>query len=177
MKPVYLLLTVVVALFSFSVLAWFGRSHVATSLDTARGGHSAKPKVDTNALLIPATGPYGKAVAEETRFDFGAIERGDTGSHVFVIKNEGPGPLRVKAGATSCPQCTVGKVAPEGQDIPPGGTAEVTINWKISQPNGKFRQTADIYTTDPKNPKLVFGIGGMIESPLNLVPSGIERRR
>ena len=50
-------------------------------------------------------------------------------------------------------------------DIPPGGTAEVEVNWTISASKSKFRQTADVFTTDPENKKLTFAIVGVIDIP------------
>ncbi len=168
MKPVHLVLTLAFAIAALSCTVWLGQYQ--GKIDIAPPA-KATSSAATNALVMPTEGPYGKAVATETEFDFGVVEKGATGSHVFLIKNEGQGPLRVMQGGTSCGQCTFGAVSPENEDIPPGGTAEVQINWKISQ-NSKFRQTADVHTTDPDNKKLQFAIMGLIDTPLHLVPEG-----
>ena len=169
MKPVQLVLTITFAIAALSCTIWLGRYQ--GKIDLVQPEAKAPPAAATNPLEIPAEGPFGKAVATETSFDFGVAEKGDTGSHIFLIKNEGQGPLRVMKGTTSCGQCTFGSVSPEDEDIPPGGTAEVQVKWKIAQ-NAKFRQTADVYTTDPDNRTLVFAILGLIDAPLHLVPEG-----
>jgi hypothetical protein len=169
MKPVNLVLTVAFAIAALSVTVWLGRYQGQVPVVNPAAN---VPTIDLGELPIPAQGPYGKAVASEMLFDFGMLERGDKGSHTFVIKNEGPGPLRVKRGMTSCGQCTFGTVVPEDEDIPPGKSAEVKIDWKIESPQNRFRQTADVYTTDPDNKKLVFSIVGHVDTPLHLVPDG-----
>jgi len=165
MKPVYLVLSITLVLFALSVTAWIGRYRIS-----AANPHP-KPAVDTSELPIPEKGPFGKAVATEKSFNFGVMEKGDKGSHTFVIKNEGPGPLRVKKGSTSCGQCTFGAVSRD-DDIPVGESVEVTVNWELKSDVPKFRQTADVYTTDPEHKKLIFAIEGIVDRPLRLVPEG-----
>lgn len=171
MKPAHLLITIMLAIAALSVTAWLGKGRdpsVATTTTTPPIADKDDPAAP---LPLPEKGPFGKAVAAETTFDFGTIERGDKGTHTFIIKNEGQGPLKVKAGKTSCPQCTIGAVSPANEDIPPGGTAEVMIKWEIKAPASKFRQTASIYTNDPESSKLEFAITGVIDTPLHLAPS------
>lgn len=172
MKPAHLLITVALAIAALSVTAWLGKASVPEIKATAPvPPPSTGQDEKSTPFQLAEKGPYGKATAVETTFDFGTVERGDTGSHTFVIKNDGPGMLRVKPGTTSCPQCTIGSVSPENEDIPPGGTAEVQVKWNIKAQASKFRQTADIHTNDPENRKLVFAITGTVDTPLHLSPS------
>ena len=167
MKPAQLVLIITFVIVALTVTIWLGRDdgHLPSVAEKP-----AEPKTAEDELPLPATGPYGKAVAAELIHNFGSVEKGDEGSHVFVIKNEGDGPLRVKTGKTSCGQCTF---AQTGEDeIPPGKFGEVKINWTIKTPSGKFRQTAEVFTTDPDRRKLVFAIEGLIDAPLHLVPDG-----
>lgn len=173
MKPVHLVLTITFAIAAMSATAWLMKSQGTVSTDQPELPVPAvEPEGPAAPFVIPATGPYGKAVTKETTFDFGVMEKGGKGTHTFVIINEGPGPLRVKQGMTSCGQCTIGKVSPENEDIPVGGSANVQIDWEIKIPASRFRQTADIHTTDPENKKLVFTIQGQVDSALHLVPDG-----
>ncbi|HEY4261227.1 MAG TPA: DUF1573 domain-containing protein, partial [Schlesneria sp.] len=174
MKPAHLLITVVLAISALSVTAWLGKAivpEVKSAAPAPSPVSAAELDERSTPFAIAASGPYGKAVAAETSFDFGTVEKGDTGSHTFLIKNEGPGALRVKPGRTSCPQCTIGAVSPANEDIPPGGTAEVLVKWDIKAGASKFRQTADIHTNDPNSQKLVFAITGIVDTPLHLAPS------
>jgi len=170
MKPVHLVLTVAFAIAALTVTVWIGKYQGKIAVVETK---PAAKETESGGLLIPAEGPYGKAVATETSFDFGVLERGDKGSHVFIIKNEGPGPLRVLEGKTSCGQCTFGSVVPKDEDIPPGGTAQVEIKWEIKTLSQRFRQTADVHTTDPNAPKLTFAIEGYVDSPVHLTPDGV----
>ncbi len=174
MKPAHLLITVVLAVAALSVTAWLGKAsvpEVKTGAPAPSPVSAAELDERSTPFAIAKSGPYGKAVATETSFDFGTVEKGDTGSHTFIIKNEGPGALQVKPGRTSCPQCTIGAVSPANEDIPPGGTAEVLVKWDIKAGASKFRQTADVHTNDPNSQKLVFAITGIVDTPLHLTPS------
>lgn len=167
MKPVQSVLTISFALIALGLTVWFGR--YGGQISVAKTQSTAKR--DTTELAIPTAGPFGKAVPDSTTFDFGTLEKGDKGSHTFVIKNDGPGPLRIKGGKTSCSQCTISKVSRE-DDIPPGESVEVLINYEIKIENAKFRHTAEIFTTDPENPKFEFAIQGLVDKPLHLAPEG-----
>ncbi len=167
MKPAQLVLILTVVTVALTMTVWFGRDQGRIDIVDTK---PKTPEVATSELPIPETGPFGKAVADELTYNFGSVEKGDQGSHVFVIKNEGEGPLRVKTGTTSCGQCTFAKTGED--EIPPGKSAEVTINWTIKIPNGKFRQTAEVFTTDPSNKKLILAIEGYVDSPMHLVPEG-----
>ena len=167
MKPAQLVLILTVVIVVLSLTVWLGRDQGRIDIIEPK---PTAPVAATSELPIPETGPYGKAVAEELTYNFGSVEKGDQGSHVFVIKNEGEGPLRVKTGTTSCGQCTFAKTGED--EIPPGKSAEVTIKWTIKVVGGKFRQTAEVFTTDPNNKKLILAIEGFVDSPMHLIPEG-----
>ena len=63
----------------------------------------AKPVAATPATPAPApaaatpSGPVGKVEIKETIYDAGTVERGKDISHVFELKNVGPGDLTVEA--------------------------------------------------------------------------------
>ena len=163
------LLTVLFVVVSLGITVWLGRYQGAISV----GPSTEKPKkVEIKGLPIPEQGPYGKAVAVETTHNFGVSLHGSKGAHIFVIKNEGQGPLRVKTGGTSCSQCTVGKVSRE-DDIPPGETVEVEVKWEIKSLNETFRQWAEVFTTDPDLKRIELAIEGRIDRPLRLTPEGV----
>jgi hypothetical protein len=168
MKPATVLLTVIFAASALGVVVWVGRYRA--KLPVVQSNTSTK--VETSELPIPQEGPLGKAVIPETEFDFGKKELGSKGSHAFVIRNEGEGPLRVKTGKTSCSQCTVGRVSRE-DDIPPGESVEVEIRWEIKNPNPQFRQWAEVFTTDPARKRIELVVQGQVERPFYLVPESV----
>jgi uncharacterized protein DUF1573 len=169
MKPPAQLLTILFAVAALGLTVWLGRYQGAIPVSSSTG--IPKPVV-ISELPIPEQGPYGKAVIAETSHDFGASILGANGSHVFVIKNEGEGPLRVKTGKTSCSQCTVGKVSRE-DDIPPGESVEVEVKWEIKAPNERFRQWAEVFTTDPDQKRIELVVEGLVDKSLRLTPEGV----
>ena len=48
-----------------------------------------------NAEGTPDNGPPAKAVFAETSFNAGEIQQGDDLKHIFIVKNTGPGVLRI----------------------------------------------------------------------------------
>ncbi len=170
MKPVAVILTIAFAFVALSVTVWLGRYQGVVAMPQLIDGSSAETVL--GGLELPANGPFGKAVPVEMTHDFGVLPLGSKGSHVFVIKNEGQGPLRVRTGKTSCIQCTVGGVSRE-DDIPPGESVDVTIKWEIKSPNEKFRQWAEVHTTDPDNKRIELSIEGRVDRPLRLTPEEV----
>ncbi|HYW79937.1 MAG TPA: DUF1573 domain-containing protein [Thermoguttaceae bacterium] len=70
--------------------------------------------------------PVPEIVVDEVEHDFGVMDQGAEGSHVFVFKNAGDAPLELKRGPTSC-GCTDLDI--ERFTIPPGESSDVTILW------------------------------------------------
>src|SRR5262245_23336988 len=78
------------------------------------------------ALALAGTGPaLGKVVVVETPLqDFGAVEQGVRVTRGFVLQNKSRQTVRIDRIVPSC-ACTVS--ASEGQLIPRGGRAAVTV--------------------------------------------------
>lgn len=134
---------------------------------------AAKPvqhSQDPNRPVISPKGPYPKVVSQETEFDFGILEINQEGKHEFVIRNEGDADLVIKKGPTSC-KCTLSEVA--DKPIPPGAEAKVELTWKPAPGMEQIRQTADIYTNDPKRPTVSLVITGKLQERLRILPSGV----
>lgn len=169
MKPPAQLLTILFAVTALGFTVWLGRYHgKIPAMPTT--GKVTKPVNET--LPMPEKGPYGKAVISHITHDFGVLVLGAKGEHTFVIKNEGEGPLRVKTtGKTSCSQCTVTKKVDE--EIPPGGSVDVEIKWEVKSLNDRFRQWAEVYTTDPDMMRIELTIEGIIDQTLRLAPEGV----
>ena len=162
------LLTILFAAVAMGLTVWLGRYHGAIPVVSTTGKTKAAVVAD---LPIPEQGPFGKAVIAETTHDFGVLVLGAKGEHVFVIKNEGQGPLRVKTtGKTSCSQCTVAKMVDE--EVPPGGSIEVEIKYEIKALNDHFRQWAEVFTTDPDQKRIELVIEGLVDQALRLAPEG-----
>ena len=113
--------------------------------------------------------PLPRAVAVGgTDYDFGVGQRDGSLSHEFVIKNEGRVPLTLTKGATSC-KCTLSEL-PQDQ-VPPGGTAKVTLQWKLTTAAKRFRQTAEIRTNDPALSLILFSVQGKVVDLVRVDPT------
>lgn len=122
------------------------------------------------------SGPRAETV--ETTFAFGTIGTGETGSHEFVIHNEGAGPLTLTKGATSC-TCTIadfdgarGDDPQAAKTVPPDGSTRVRIEWK-GKGAGPFRQRAAIFTNDPRRPEIEFVVEGTVVPTWKAVPETV----
>jgi len=114
-----------------------------------------------NPFDLAKPGPHPKAVLVDERFEFGDMALGSTKSHPFVIKNEGEVPLKLEKGPLQC-KCTM--PALKDKEIPPGGQAEVILEWKPLAVQADFEKEAIIWTNDPANPRLALQIVGNVIS-------------
>lgn len=126
-----------------------------------------------------AGGPAGAVDVGETVHAFGTVGTGGSGTHDFVIRNAGTGPLTLRRGATSC-TCTISDFeAADGEEpaaekvVPPGGSTKVTLQWKGKGPGGPFRQQATILTDDPRRPEVVFVVEGTVVPTWKAVPEAV----
>ena len=106
-------------------------------------------------------------VADGPTFDFGSGQRYSRMRHTFVIRNQGDEALKLTQGSTSC-KCTLSEL--KKGEIPPGGSADVTLEWTVSTDGHQFRQTAEIYTNDPVHSSLMLVIQGSVSDLVRLEP-------
>lgn len=112
-------------------------------------------------------GPVPRAVVQQNYYDFGIIGVGDEHSHTFTIRNEGEAPLELRQGETTC-TCTIGSL--EREQLPPGDSATVTLQWTADKEHQVFRQGATVWTNDPEKPELRFIVSGRVEPLYHLTP-------
>ena len=116
-----------------------------------------------------------KLVVGSTTYTFERMYQNQTGTHTFMLRNEGLSDLKIIPGKPSC-KCTVSKVS--RKTIPPGETAEVTLTWKTGKSKGKYRKRAPIKTNDPAQPSIQLKIEGTVTpdfafKPPTLFASGL----
>lgn len=142
------------------------------AVDSKTGELGEEEEIEFEPPEISPTGPYPKAVCDNTDHYFGVLELGEKGSHTFEIRNEGEAPLVIKQGETSC-KCTVGNVS-EGA-VAPGEVATVTLEWEPELESEVFEQQANIWTNDPENRTFELRISGEIHARISVVPEdGLE---
>lgn len=140
-----------------------------TGIVTARTelAESIAPDQPGMPPLPPKNGPQPKAEVDHLRYNFGFMERSAKGAHTFRFTNGGDYPLRLRKGPTSC-KCTLSSL--EDSEIAPGESADVTLEWRAKGEEPQFRQTATIFTNDPKHRSLELTIDGMLVQSLSLNP-------
>jgi hypothetical protein len=137
--------------------------------ETALANEPVDGKYRANPFQLNDAGPHPKADTGPTEFNFGKMAVGETGRHTFVIKNVGEAPLRLARGESSC-KCTVGTL---GQDeVPPGGSAEIQLEWHPPSQSMEFMQMATVWTNDPELPEFRLQINGQVVPDILTYPEG-----
>jgi hypothetical protein len=94
---------------------------------------------------IPGAAVTGQPQVEvigPSDFDFGVMEKGTKQRHTFVLKNFGDAPATLRKGDTTC-KCTLSELAKD--QLKPGETAEVSLEWTPMSFAPAFRQSAHIH--------------------------------
>lgn len=152
---------------AFVVVVWMGRASQDPVVETRPAPNPAD--IDDGRPKISETGPHPKAVCDDMEHDFGMMKHLDSGSHTFVVKNEGEAPLELKTGETTC-QCTVGEVG--DTIIPPGESTVVELKWTIKNPSSRFEHSAEVWTNDPENRMILLLISGFVGRDVIFKPEG-----
>ncbi|MDX1967736.1 MAG: DUF1573 domain-containing protein [Planctomycetaceae bacterium] len=165
MRSSGVLITAVFGFLALVATVWIGRYKPEPA-----GAGAADSAVISVGPKISETGPYPKAVVDETTYDFGAMLHGGQGEHVFTIRNEGQADLEVIARKedTTC-SCTFGELSDNGK-IPPGKSVDVTLKWQVKFNTPTFRHRAVVRTNDPEYKEVELTITGKVEEPLILKP-------
>ncbi len=164
MKAVNVSVTLLLALAALYCTVWFGRG---TTRQTVEDG---PPPVGSDVPTPTKIGPQPKAVIPDGRYhNFGTMIHGQKGKHVFKIRNDGKGVLKLVARPedTTC-QCTFGRVSKN--EVAPGETAEIELNWEIKNPSVEFQHSAIVRTNDAKMADIKFLIQGKVRHEFIKVP-------
>jgi hypothetical protein len=116
------------------------------------------------------SGPIGSDPAiqvDQPVYQFGAMQRGTTKSHEFVVRNVGQSQLTLRTGGTTC-KCTIGDVP--DTPVPPGGSVQVKLEWSALTNPGPFRQTATILTNDPRASRIELSVEGEVTEASGVSP-------
>ena len=124
----------------------------------------------TPAPMPKITGPPPKVVVKEPIHEFGEMDPMSVGRHTFVIENAGPGTLELKPGHPEC-TCTIASVS--RSVVPPGETAEVTVEWSPKNPLafGEMKKSVTFPTNDPNRQSLVLTVHGILVGNTRLEPA------
>jgi hypothetical protein len=101
------------------------------------------------------------------RFEFGFIDQNSKTQHTFRVKNDGDQPLSLHKKGTSCKCTQVGTVKDQ---LPPGETAEITLEWEAKVPDEIFEQYADFETNDNRRKLFRLTVSGHVRASLRAEP-------
>ncbi len=144
--------------------AWLEFANVANQFEPHNQSAGAAA-----AIGREKSGPLA-VVVDGADFDFGVGQRQGAMSHAFIVRNDGDEPLKLEKGATTC-KCTLSDL--KTGDVPPGGTAEVRLDWKLVTLGEQFRQTAEIHTNDPRRPTVSLTVHGTVTDLVRLEPHDV----
>ncbi len=152
---------VLVGMAAGAASAWLEFANVANQFEPHNQSAGAVPGIG-----LAKAGPKA-TVVDGTEFEFGVGQRNGTMNHTFVFRNDGDEPLKLEKGTTTC-KCTLSEL--KTGDVPPGGTAEVRLDWKLITLGEQFRQTAEIHTNDPRRPTVSLTVHGTVTDLVRLEP-------
>lgn len=122
-----------------------------------------------NPFESETASPPPQVEVDETVHNFGRMAVNETSQHTFVVRNVGEGLLKLAKGPSSC-TCTMGKLGES--EVPPGGSAEITLEWEPPEATPSFGQSATIWTNDPEQPELSLVVEGRAAFPIETYPTG-----
>jgi hypothetical protein len=116
---------------------------------------------------VDLSNPEPRAVVDQETHNFGVMDSVSIGHHDFVITNAGNAPLTLAEGASTC-SCTIGSVGAD--EVPPGGSTTVNLEWRGKKNAGPFRHSATVLTNDPTRPRVTLTVQGRMTGWLRAVP-------
>ena len=106
-----------------------------------------------------------------TIHDFGSMRVGQSGEHLFVVRNEGTDELTLAIGQTSC-KCTLGDL--QNDRLAPGEETQVKLSWTVKTNASTFSQQAELITNDPSNANVKLTITGNVIREFTSVPETLN---
>ncbi|REJ73314.1 MAG: DUF1573 domain-containing protein [Planctomycetota bacterium] len=166
---------VLALLLALAVLSWFAAPKPSGgAVESPNAGEITPDESGVYAVnpfdFSETEGPRPVAAIETTEHTFERMAAGETGTHAFEIENTGEAPLKIAMGPSSC-TCTIGNLADD--ELPPGESTEVTLEWTPKGAEPMFTQQARIWTNDPARPEVVLSVSGEVVNSVLTMPQGI----
>jgi hypothetical protein len=98
------------------------------------------------------------------------MERDTKASHAFLFTNAGNYPLMLAQGDTTC-KCTISKL--KDDEVAPGESVEVVLEWESKTGGPQFRQSATILTNDPQRQRVNLTVEGVVSSSVVVEPADV----
>jgi len=107
-----------------------------------------------------------RLVVEESRYEFGSVPRGMLIKKKFPLRNAGSAPLIIEKADFSTP----GMRLRVTQQIEPGKTAELEVQWDTSSYSREVVGSVVLQLNDPATPRLALTLTGTVISPIDILP-------
>ncbi|MEE2641838.1 MAG: DUF1573 domain-containing protein [Planctomycetota bacterium] len=137
------------------------------TIDAEESSAGPSEDLESGEAAVPVAAFQGP-----TTHNFGSLDKGQKGSHDFVVKNEGTGPLTITLTNTSC-KCTLSELRGKKKTVMPGQSFPINLTWKSEDYAKKFRQSATIETNDPARRIIVLYVEGVFLQPIRPEPANI----
>jgi Protein of unknown function (DUF1573) len=164
---------------------WFiliGLAVTITAVATVALPYIQDNSVDRGQLYLAPTKPAGPSsvvfVEGGLSYDFGVLPQQHKGSHTWIVKNTGAGPLELRGSSTTC-SCTTSDLFVEEPDgrkvgklvmIQPGESRSVGVSFDTKTWND-FHQSVTIATNDPEHPQIVLLVEGKVRPAISTYPA------
>ncbi|UUO07098.1 DUF1573 domain-containing protein [Blastopirellula sp. J2-11] len=169
--PLVIATSVLALLGAWWVMPTNSASIPSPAVTEIRENRTTPQPADVSAVKLPAESadpqPQPKVEVERTEYNFGSMERFESSSHTFTIRNIGDAPLQLEVGDSSC-SCTLAGIEESG--VAPGEETHIKLEWTLKFKEGPFRQSATILTNDPGRPEIQFVVEGIIQEAVNIAP-------
>jgi hypothetical protein len=144
----------------------------------------ATPKPMSEALK--SKGPLPAWVASARIHNFGLMDQQESDTHVFEIRNEGAGDLKMQLLESTC-GCTVVRLGeivwdklknPEAPAtvvvVKPSEAVKLEMTWKTELRTGEFKTVTTLETNDPKQRRADFTVEGAIVPYVELSQANVK---
>jgi len=126
-------------------------------------------------LVVGETAIGGpRLICEESSYNFGEKEIGESVEHTFIIKNVGDAPADMKQ---LKPQCGCAALNTKQEKLGPGAETAMTLKMSLGNQRGPFHKSLAIVSGDDKQNALNLIFEGVVESALYVLPERLELGR
>ena len=113
-------------------------------------------------LLLPlAAGAAPALRCEPERADLGELPWGTNVVASILVRNDGDGPLHIE----KVRACCGAEAAISATNVPPGGSAVLTVNFRAQGRSGPFRRSVYLASDDPAEPQRRILLEGTVLPP------------
>lgn len=161
-------------------VSWMEERFFVEKRSTSDSDDAKKVAKDDVKEGSPEKGTAKLEVINGDVYDFGSMEKKESLSHTFLLKNTGTAPLSMSLMQTSC-KCTFSEDMGVKKKLVPGAETEVTLTWEPKSYEREFEQTATIEIYDAANRTLVLRVKGVViqmvrPEPNELVLSSVPQK-